>query len=104
MAWLVLVLGGAPLQMVAVTGGLWLQMVIVFVITLRWKISMHSAAAAGVGALVWSLVGTMLPLLVGVPIIAWSRVRLRRHTVAQTVAGAALGLTVFLTALWLTSS
>ncbi len=99
LAWLVLALGGAPLQMVVVTGGLWLQMAIIFGVTLRWKISMHSAAAAGVAMLVWSLAGTMLPLLIGVPIIAWSRVRLRRHTVAQTIAGAVLGLTIFLAAL-----
>ena len=102
LAWLVMALGGAPLQMTVVTGVLWLQMVILFGITLRWKISMHSAAAAGVATLIWSLAGTMLPLLIGVPIIAWSRVRLHRHTVAQTIAGAVLGLTTFLTALSLT--
>jgi len=102
LAWLVLALGGAPLKMVAVAGGLWVQMAIIFGITLRWKISVHSAAAAGVATLVWSLVGTLLPLVIGVPIIAWSRVRLRRHTVAQTIAGSALGLTIFLVAVSMT--
>ena len=37
-----------------------------------------------------------LPLVVGVPLIAWARVRLRRHTVTQTIAGALLGLTISL--------
>jgi membrane-associated phospholipid phosphatase len=97
-AWLVLALGGAPLEMVVVAGGLWLQMAVIFGITLWWKISVHSAAAAGVATLIWSLVGTTLPLLAGVVIIAWSRVRLRRHTVAQTIAGAALGFAIFLVA------
>ena len=94
-AWLVLALGGAPLEMVVVAGGLWLQMAVIFGITLWWKISVHSAAAAGVATLIWSLIGATLPLLVGVVIIAWSRVRLRRHTVAQTIAGAALGFAIF---------
>jgi hypothetical protein len=98
LAWLVLALGGAPMQMVVIAGGLWLQMVVIFGITMWWKISVHSAAAAGIATLVWSLDGTLLPLLIGVPIIAWARVRLRRHTVAQTVAGAALGLAIFLVA------
>ena len=98
LAWLLLALGGAPLEMVAVAGGLWLQTVVIFGITLWWKISVHSAAAAGVATLVWSLAGTSLPLLIGVPIIAWSRVRLRRHTVAQTIAGAALGFAIFIVA------
>jgi membrane-associated phospholipid phosphatase len=102
LAWLVLVLGGAPVRMVVVAGGLWLQMMIIFGVTLRWKISMHSAAAAGVATLAWSLVGTALPLVIGVPLIAWARVRLHRHTVAQTIAGAVLGLSIFLAALLMT--
>ncbi len=31
------------------------------------------------------------PFVAAVPIVAWARVRLRRHTVAQTVAGVAVG-------------
>ena len=99
LAWLVLMLGRAPVQMIVVAGGLWLQMVLIFGITLRWKISVHSAAAAGIATLAWSLAGTVLPLVIGVPLIAWARVRLRRHTVAQTIAGSVLGLTIFLVAL-----
>ena len=100
-AWIALALGGAPIEMVVVAGGLWLQTVVIFSITLWWKISVHSAAAASVATLVWSLAGTSLPLLIGVPIIAWSRVRLRRHTVSQTIAGALLGLAIFLVAVWM---
>ena len=99
LAWLVLMLGRAPVQMIVVAGGLWLQMVLIFGITLRWKISVHSAAAAGIATLAWSLAGTVLPLVIGVPLIAWARVRLRRHTIAQTIAGSVLGLTIFLVAL-----
>lgn len=96
LAWLVLALGAAPRSMVLLAGALAVQAVKIFVITLRWKISVHCAAAAGAATVAWSLTGTPLPLLVGVPLIAWSRVRLRRHTLAQTIAGALLGLVVLL--------
>jgi membrane-associated phospholipid phosphatase len=95
LAWLVLAQGGAPRQMVALARGLWLELVVLFGITLSWKISVHAAVAASVATLVWSLSGTPVPLLLGVPLIAWSRVRLRRHAVDETVAGALLGLTIF---------
>jgi membrane-associated phospholipid phosphatase len=99
LAWLVLALGAAPLQMVVLAGALWLQAVLIFCITLCWKISVHCATASATATLTWFLVGTPLPLLIGAPIIAWSRVRLRRHTLAQTVAGTLLGLAVLLAAI-----
>jgi membrane-associated phospholipid phosphatase len=95
LAWLVLAQGGAPRQMVALARGLWLELVVLFAITLSWKISVHAAVAASVATLVWSLSGTAVPLLIGVLVVAWSRVRLRRHAVDETVAGALLGLTIF---------
>jgi membrane-associated phospholipid phosphatase len=93
LGWLVMAIGGAPSQMAILAGALSLQTTLIFAITLRWKISVHSAAAAATATLAWSLIGTPLPLLIGVPIVAWSRVRLQRHSVAQTVAGASLGAT-----------
>ncbi len=101
LAWLTLMLGKAPVPMVILAGALWLQMAIIFGITLRWKISVHTAAAASVGTLIWSLVGSPLPMMIGVPLIAWSRVRLGRHTLAQTIAGALLGAIILLAALFL---
>ena len=101
LAWLMLVLAGEPTHMLILAGTMWLQMALMFVITLRWKISMHSAVAAGVATVVSCMAGTVAPLLIGVPLIAWSRILLRRHTPAQTVAGAILGLTLFTGALLL---
>ena len=95
LAWLELVLGGAPWHMVILARTLFLQTAVILGITLYWKISVHCAAAAGVATWVWSLGGTPLPLLIGVPVIAWSRVRLGRHTLAQTIAGALLGIASF---------
>ncbi len=96
LAWLVLLLGAAPQPMVVLAGALWVQAAMIFVITLRWKVSVHCTAAAGTATVAWFLMGTPLPLLIGVLLIAWSRVRLRRHTLAQTIAGMLLGLAVFL--------
>jgi membrane-associated phospholipid phosphatase len=96
LAWVALLVGGAPSQMVVLAGALCVQTVIVFAITLYWKISVHCTAAAGAATVIWFLLGTPFPLLIGVPLIAWSRVRLGRHTLAQTVAGTLLGLTIFL--------
>jgi membrane-associated phospholipid phosphatase len=95
LAWGVLLLGGAPSQMVVLTGALCVQTVVVVAITLYWKISVHCTAAAGAATVIWFLLGTPFPLLIGVPLIAWSRVRLGRHTLAQTIAGTLLGLTIF---------
>ncbi|HDQ73244.1 MAG TPA: hypothetical protein ENN19_14300 [Chloroflexi bacterium] len=89
-------IGRAPRQMSTLAVGLWVQTAALFVITLRWKISVHCAAATAAAAVVWMLKGTSIPLLVGVPLIAWSRLRLKRHTLMQTVFGTLLGFVVFL--------
>ncbi len=92
-------LGGAPQLLIILAAGSLAQMILILVITLRWKISMHSASAAGMAVLAWNVVGqAALPFVIGVPVIAWSRIRLKRHTPAQTLAGAALGTLVFLIA------
>jgi membrane-associated phospholipid phosphatase len=44
------------------------------------------------GALVWKLTGSPLVFVVGVPLMIWSRLVLRRHTPAQTLAGSILGV------------
>ncbi len=80
----------APLKLLATVNGL--QALLFFLITLRWKISLHCAAAAILSQLALTFFGVgALPLLMSVPLIAWSRVHMRRHTLAQTVAGACLG-------------
>lgn len=69
------------------------NLLITFVIaitTIFWKISVHSATSAAGAVLVWALLGTPIFFL-ALPLIIWSRVRLRRHTLPQTIAGALLG-------------
>ena len=102
-AWLALSLGTAPRLLVILAGATWLQTTLILGVTLRWKISVHCAAVAGLAVLAWGLVGrAAAPLAIGVPLVVWSRVRLCRHTVAQAIAGTLLGLTVFSTLLSLT--
>ena len=99
-AWLVLALGAAPTTMTLIATAIWLQVVVIFAVTLRWKISVQAATVAGAMTVAWALLGSPLPFLIAVPLVAWSRVRLRRHTLLQTLAGVVLGLVIF----WLVST
>ena len=59
---------------------------------LRWKVSIHATAAAGVAAVLTILFGPWLALTWPVAgAICWSRIRLGDHTAGQVVAGAAVG-------------
>ena len=72
-----------------------LQAILFLLITLRWKISLHCAAAAILAELLLIYFGPMAaPFAMSVPLIAWSRLYLRRHTLAQTIAGASLGIAI----------
>lgn len=91
---LLFLLGGAPQILLSVVMGLDVILLLIFLITLRWKISVHCAMATAAALITLWLTGISLPLLVAVPFIGWSRVYLHRHTVPQTVAGALLSLCV----------
>ncbi len=72
--WVIFALYPAPpmFRMLALANGL--QTLVFFVITLRWKISLHSAAAASLTVLGWAAFSsTGLWLLLTVPIVAWAR-------------------------------
>lgn len=98
--------GAAPALMRGLAAAHLAQTTLVLAITLRWKISMHSAASAACVALLLYVVGPpAASALAVVPLVAWSRVRLQRHTPAQTIAGAALGGVVMWSALhWAVAS
>lgn len=90
--WVLLSYFQAPLLLLALAATNLVQSVTYFFITLRWKVSIHSAVAAGLAVLASTVAGsTVWALVLAVPLIAWSRVVLRRHTLAQTVVGAAIG-------------
>jgi membrane-associated phospholipid phosphatase len=62
-------------------------------ITRYWKISTHALGISAPLVVMIYLYGLQpLPFLVLIPIVGWSRVWLRAHTVLQVVAGTALGV------------
>lgn len=95
-AYLLLRAGGAPEPQIWLAAAGSAQTAVVFLITLRWKISMHAAAATGLSVLAVAVLGAAgLWLAILIPVVAWSRLRLRRHTPAQVVGGALCGALVF---------
>ncbi|MBR0271007.1 MAG: hypothetical protein IJQ68_03325 [Methanobrevibacter sp.] len=71
---------------------------IVMIITRQWKISIHTTGLSGpVCALIILLgpIGAIFALLY--PVLIWSRVTLKKHTMAQAIAGGVQGF--FLTAI-----
>ncbi|MEV0379742.1 phosphatase PAP2 family protein [Nonomuraea sp. NPDC050643] len=90
-----LVVLGAPMVMVACVAIMLATLAVVGPITLAWKISFHTAVAAGsVMMLAWVLPRPLLVLAVGgvvVALIGWARVKIRDHTPAQVLAGTAAG-------------
>ena len=66
---------------------------IVMLITTKWKISIHTTGLTGpVAALIMLLgpIGALIGLLY--PILIWSRFTLKKHTMAQAIAGGVFGL------------
>ncbi len=87
---------GAPSAFVAPLIAALAQIVLLFVITLAWQISIHTATSAGLATFaVLALGGAAVLLLLLVPVVMWARLYLRRHTLAQTLAGAGLGVAAF---------
>ncbi len=71
------------------------QTILILLITLRWKISLHCLAAAELATIGLYILGLpALALCAAVPVIGWSRVHLQRHTVAQTIGGTLLGFII----------
>ncbi len=74
--------------------------IIMFAITLWWKISIHTSALAGSLAILTVLYGTIvLPAFILLIALCWSRIVLRRHTLAQVIAGSLVSSALALTML-----
>ena len=81
----------APLVLFATTVSALSAMLVFMLINLTWKISLHTAFAAGSVTILILLYGTTGAFsAVLVPPIAWSRIELKYHSLGQTVAGALL--------------
>ncbi|MFX4291175.1 hypothetical protein [Streptomyces bohaiensis] len=88
-------LPGAPRDLAALVVAMLAGGATTVAVTLWWKISVHTAVAAGATAVLIVTFGqallatALLPFLTG-----WSRVALRDHTLAQVVAGGAQGAVI----------
>lgn len=83
---------GAPRQLIALVVAMLTCLAVTMLVTLWWKLSLHTAAASGTVAILVLTFGP--PLLLALPVVAlvaWSRIRLGDHTPAQTLVGAVLG-------------
>lgn len=86
-----LTLDGPRLLVVAFQSAL-LLVLLNHVITMGWKISQHvSGIAASTTLLIATLGIGAAPLALLVPLVAWARVKVGAHTVAQTVMGGVVG-------------
>ncbi len=68
------------------------------IITLKWKISIHTAALAGPATYLSVLYDWLwiLPSIPAVLLLIWARVRLKAHTLLQAVLGALVAVVVAL--------
>jgi len=89
---------GAPMIFMVPVLAAFTQTLILFLITLAWQISIHTAMTAGLVAYAILALGSAGSILAPVvPLVAWARIHLGRHTLPQTVAGALLGCATFTT-------
>ncbi len=82
----------APRQLIALVVAMLTGLAATLLMTLWWKVSVHTAAATGTVAILVLTFGP--PLILALPAVAlaaWSRIRLSDHTPAQALAGAVLG-------------
>jgi membrane-associated phospholipid phosphatase len=88
-----LLLLDAPQDLTLLTLSMGLASAAVAGITLLWKASAHCTVAGHAAAAGLLLLGTLgLPFLLALPLVVWSRVTLKAHTLTQTLAGAAVGV------------
>ena len=83
---------GAPRQLIAPVVAMLTCLAATMLVTVWWKLSLHTAAASGTLAILVLSFGP--PFILALPVVAlvaWSRIRLSDDTPAQTLAGAVLG-------------
>ncbi|MFJ5925448.1 hypothetical protein ACIQF6_22850 [Kitasatospora sp. NPDC092948] len=91
----------APADMTAMVLAMFASLVPIMVITVWWKVSVHTAVLSG--AIVCTAIALgpwWLLLLPGVALVGWSRVVLRDHTPAQTAVGTLVGAVAAGLAFW----
>jgi hypothetical protein len=90
-----LVVLGAPRELVALVVASFVGGFVATVVNHFWKLSVHASVAAGTCVILVLAFGPLL-LVSGVVVVGvcWSRVKLGDHTVAQVVTGSAVGVVI----------
>ena len=65
-----------------------------FAIRYRWKVSLHVSAFTTSAVILTIFNQNFVCLFLLIPLIAWSRIKLKMHTFYQTLAGFAIGLVI----------
>lgn len=77
------------------TLGYVLVSIILMIVNLFWKVSVHCAGVTGpIFSLIFVFGVNALPLSLIVGLVGWSRIKLKNHTFAQTFVGTIIALTV----------
>ena len=95
-AWWVLRFMGAPSIVPLFALFSLVQIAVMAIITLVWQISMHMMSITGVMVAAFAFFGPLWAILV-IPLIVLvgvSRLKLKRHTLAQVIAGSMVGVVV----------
>jgi hypothetical protein len=75
--------------------GYTLVSIILMVVNLFWKVSVHCAGVTGpIFSLIFVFGINALPLSLIIGLVGWSRIKLKNHTFAQTLVGTLISLTV----------
>lgn len=97
MLWLLVCLGlsqywQAPAVVEALLMVSLVMMGVLTIVTLFWKISFHGATISAAATVTVMMAGSWTwPIVLLVPLVGWSRIRLLRHTPQQVVYGSLVG-------------
>lgn len=86
----------APLILFFIIWGVMLGTLLATLINTRVKVSLHVGTITAVILTLIRLFDLSYLLLLIIPIVAWARIRIRRHTHNEVVAGCLLGITLTL--------
>ncbi len=102
--WIIMLIGNAPFLLSTLAAVSILQSLLFLIVSKQWKISAHSSGMAMFSIILWGFWGSLTQgLLLTIPIVIWARVRLGRHTLAQTTVGVIAGSACALIVLYLAS-
>jgi len=97
---------GAPKEIVAVDVSSLLMIALALVVTFRWKISLHALGLVEIYTLLllvfrsWHFAVYSLAIPALIVAVCWARVYLKKHTVAQVIAGVAAGGAIPVLTFW----